>query len=67
MDKLLQNIDRLEMRSEQLRIYLYSLPPQCPEARGIAARLYAMHRQILTLKELKANFSTLRSESPHRH
>jgi hypothetical protein len=50
MERLDREVALLEMRSEQLRIHLASLPSASPEARKVRAQLLAMQLKLRTLK-----------------
>ena len=50
MERLNQEVALLEMRTEQLRIHLQSVPASSTEARKVRCVLSAMRTKIKTLK-----------------
>ena len=56
LSKLGTRIDRLELRSEQLRILLSRLSPQCPDFQTVCAAVQKAERQIAVLEHHGQDF-----------
>ena len=53
MERLHQEVALLEMRSEQLRIHLQSMPARSAESRNVRSVLLAMRLKMRALRQLE--------------
>jgi hypothetical protein len=67
MERLKHEIALLEIRTEQLRIHLRSLPFANPEARQVLSQLGAMSAKIRALKQFAHTTDTMGCGKPTLH
>jgi hypothetical protein len=67
VSKLIDKLSRLQLRSEQLRIALDSLPASSTEARTISAQLEAMEAEMAGLTAHHVHFQSLDHRSSKKH
>jgi hypothetical protein len=67
MERLNHEVALLEMRTEQLRIHLQSVPAASTEARKVRCVLSAMRIKIRTLKRFARTTGTIGRGKPTLH
>ena len=67
MERLKHEIALLEMRSEQLRIHLRSVPSGNPEARTVRSLLNAMRTKMKALKRFARTAGAIGRRKPTLH
>jgi hypothetical protein len=67
MESLKHEIARLEMRSEQLRIHLRSVPGEGAEARRVRSLLSAMRTKVRALRRFARTAGAMGRNQPTLH
>jgi ribosomal protein S15P/S13E len=67
VESLKHEIALLEMRSEQLRIHLHSIPSGHPEARRLRAVISAMRTKLRALQQFARNAGATGRSRPTLH